>query len=92
MTPSILSWSMASITVRSWTPAQSGAEAQQPSTQIKNEKNQCVNYVSYDTEHALLQYGPNPTLQILIAKKKTATRPETFDPSQKNCAGDEFGH
>ena len=42
-----------------------------------------MNDVSYDTEHALLEYGPNPTLQILIAKKRTAARPETYDPSQK---------
>ena len=43
--------------------------------------------MSYDTEHALLEYGPTPTLQILNAKKKTATRPETFEPSQKCVQG-----
>ena len=48
--------------------------------------------MSHDTEHALLEYGPNPTLQILIAKKKTAARPETSEPSQKKCAGGVFGH
>ena len=46
-------------------------------------KNQCVNDVSYDTEHALLEYGPNPTLQILIAKKRRQRAQKHLTPSQK---------
>ena len=42
-----------------------------------------MNDVSYDTEHALLVYGPDPTLQILIAKKRRQRAQKHLTPSQK---------
>ena len=46
-----------------------------------------MNDVSYDTEHALLEYGPNPTLQILIAKKRRQRAQKHLSLLRKKCAG-----
>ena len=45
----------------------------------KKGKFECEQQVCYDTGHAVLEYGHNPGPQILLAKKKTATSPETSD-------------
>ena len=57
---------------------------------IKKKKNECVQQVCYDTGHAALGYGHSPGPQILLAKKKTATSPETSDAIWKKGAAVAF--